>query len=93
VGKTDEMGMKKPLSDQVVVIGGGSYGLGRAVAVAAARRGATVALGARTPEALEGSPRRTAWTWLRLHRGMFGAGMALATMGLLASREGRFPRR
>jgi NAD(P)-dependent dehydrogenase (short-subunit alcohol dehydrogenase family) len=49
------MGRKKPLFDQVVVIGGGSYGLGRAVAVAAARRGANVALGARTPEALEGA--------------------------------------
>jgi hypothetical protein len=34
----------------------------------------------------------TAWTWLRLRRGLIGAGMALATMGLLASREGRFPR-
>jgi hypothetical protein len=35
----------------------------------------------------------TAWTWLRFRRGLFGAGMALATMGLLASREGRLPRR
>jgi hypothetical protein len=35
----------------------------------------------------------TAWTWLRLRRGLFGAGMVLATMGLLASREGRFSRR
>ncbi len=39
------------------------------------------------------SRKTTAWTWLRLRRGLFGAGMALATMGLLASREGRFPRR
>jgi NAD(P)-dependent dehydrogenase (short-subunit alcohol dehydrogenase family) len=46
---------KKPLSDQVVVIGGGSYGLGRAIAVAAAGRGAKVAVGARTPEALHGA--------------------------------------
>jgi NAD(P)-dependent dehydrogenase (short-subunit alcohol dehydrogenase family) len=35
----------------------------------------------------------TAWTWLRFRRGLFGAGIALATMGLLASREGRFSRR
>jgi NAD(P)-dependent dehydrogenase (short-subunit alcohol dehydrogenase family) len=47
------MARKKPLSDQVVVIGGGSYGLGRAIARAAARRGASVAMGARTPEALD----------------------------------------
>jgi NAD(P)-dependent dehydrogenase (short-subunit alcohol dehydrogenase family) len=39
----------------VVVISGGSYGLGRAIAVAAARRGAKVAVGARTPEALDGA--------------------------------------
>jgi NAD(P)-dependent dehydrogenase (short-subunit alcohol dehydrogenase family) len=49
------MQRKKPLSDQVVVIGGGSYGLGRSIAVAAARRGAKVAVGARTPEALDGA--------------------------------------
>jgi NAD(P)-dependent dehydrogenase (short-subunit alcohol dehydrogenase family) len=49
------MGRKKPLSEQVVVIGGGSYGLGRAIARQAARRGAKVVVGARTPEALEGS--------------------------------------
>jgi NAD(P)-dependent dehydrogenase (short-subunit alcohol dehydrogenase family) len=35
----------------------------------------------------------TAWTWLRFRRGLFGAGIASATMGLLASREGRFSRR
>jgi NAD(P)-dependent dehydrogenase (short-subunit alcohol dehydrogenase family) len=56
VGKTDgEVPRKKPLSEQVVAIGGGSYGLGRAIAVAAARRGATVAVGARTPDALDGA--------------------------------------
>ncbi len=49
------MRRKKPLSEQVVVIGGGSYGLGRAIAVSAARRGARVVVGARTPEALDGT--------------------------------------
>jgi NAD(P)-dependent dehydrogenase (short-subunit alcohol dehydrogenase family) len=49
------MPRKKPLSEQVVVIGGGSYGLGRAIAAAAAARGAKVVVGARTPEALEGT--------------------------------------
>jgi NAD(P)-dependent dehydrogenase (short-subunit alcohol dehydrogenase family) len=49
------MTRKRPLSEQVVVIGGGSYGLGRAVAVALARRGAKVAVGARTPAALAGT--------------------------------------
>jgi NAD(P)-dependent dehydrogenase (short-subunit alcohol dehydrogenase family) len=48
---------KKPLHDQVVVIGGGSYGLGRAVARAAADRGARVVVGARTAEALAGTQR------------------------------------
>jgi NAD(P)-dependent dehydrogenase (short-subunit alcohol dehydrogenase family) len=51
------MGRKRPLSEQVVVIGGGSYGLGRAIAVAAARRGAKVVVGARTREALDGTLR------------------------------------
>jgi len=37
------------------VIGGGSYGLGRAIAVAAARRGAKIVVGARTTRALEGT--------------------------------------
>jgi NAD(P)-dependent dehydrogenase (short-subunit alcohol dehydrogenase family) len=49
------MARKKALGEQVVVIGGGSYGLGRAIAVAAARQGAKVVVGARTPEALDGS--------------------------------------
>lgn len=49
------MATKKPLSEQVVVIGGGSYGLGRAIASGAAARGAKVVVGARTPEALDGA--------------------------------------
>ena len=51
------MAKKKPLSEQVVVIGGGSYGLGRAIARAAADRGARVVVGARTREALEATRR------------------------------------
>jgi NAD(P)-dependent dehydrogenase (short-subunit alcohol dehydrogenase family) len=46
---------QKRLSEQVVVIGGGSFGLGRAIAAAAARRGAQVLVGARTREALDGT--------------------------------------
>jgi hypothetical protein len=39
----------------------------------------------------DGTARKTtAWTWLRLHRGRLGAGLALGTMGLLAGRPGRF---
>jgi NAD(P)-dependent dehydrogenase (short-subunit alcohol dehydrogenase family) len=49
------MSRKKRLSEQVVVIGGGSYGLGRAIAVAAGKRGAKVVVGARTREALDGA--------------------------------------
>src|SRR5438093_38475 len=49
------MARKKPLSEQVIVIGGGSYGLGRAIALEAARRGAKIVVGARTREALDGS--------------------------------------
>ena len=49
------MARKKPLSEQVVVIGGGSYGLGRAIAERAKQRGASVVIGARTREALEGA--------------------------------------
>jgi NAD(P)-dependent dehydrogenase (short-subunit alcohol dehydrogenase family) len=48
---------KKPLSRQVVVVAGGSYGLGRAIAAAAGRRGATVVVGARGKEGLEGAVR------------------------------------
>src|SRR5881394_2792823 len=32
----------------------------------------------------------TAWTWLRLHRRLVGAGLGLGTMGLLAGLQGRF---
>jgi NAD(P)-dependent dehydrogenase (short-subunit alcohol dehydrogenase family) len=49
------MARKKALSDQVIVIGGGSYGLGRAISRQAARKGAKIVIGARTPEALAGS--------------------------------------
>jgi NAD(P)-dependent dehydrogenase (short-subunit alcohol dehydrogenase family) len=47
------MARKKPLSEQVVVVAGGSYGLGRAISEEAARQGARVVIGARTQEALE----------------------------------------
>src|ERR671934_2204617 len=47
------MPRKQPLSEQVVVVGGGSYGLGRAIAERAAARGARVVIGARTAEALD----------------------------------------
>jgi NAD(P)-dependent dehydrogenase (short-subunit alcohol dehydrogenase family) len=46
---------KKPVDQQVIVIGGGSYGLGRAIARAAAERGAKLVVGARTREALDGA--------------------------------------
>ena len=46
------MPRKKPLSEQVVVVAGGSYGLGRAIAEQAGERGASVVVGARTEEAL-----------------------------------------
>jgi NAD(P)-dependent dehydrogenase (short-subunit alcohol dehydrogenase family) len=42
------MARKRPLSEQVVVIGGGSYGRGRAIAERAKARGASVVIGART---------------------------------------------
>jgi NAD(P)-dependent dehydrogenase (short-subunit alcohol dehydrogenase family) len=48
---------KKPLSRQVVVVAGGSYGLGRAIVAAAARRGATVVVGARGKDGLDGAAR------------------------------------
>jgi NAD(P)-dependent dehydrogenase (short-subunit alcohol dehydrogenase family) len=44
---------KRPLSEQVVVIAGGSYGLGRAIAERARERGARVVIGARAREALD----------------------------------------
>jgi NAD(P)-dependent dehydrogenase (short-subunit alcohol dehydrogenase family) len=44
---------KKPLSEQIVVVGGGSYGLGRAIGERAAARGAKVVIGSRTREALD----------------------------------------
>jgi NAD(P)-dependent dehydrogenase (short-subunit alcohol dehydrogenase family) len=47
------MARKKPLSEQVVVVAGGSYGLGRAIAERAEERGAAVVIGARTREALD----------------------------------------
>ena len=54
MGKTTNgMPGKKPLSEQVVVVAGGSYGLGRAIAELAAQRGARVVIGARTREALD----------------------------------------
>ena len=46
------MAQKKPLSEQVVVVAGGSYGLGRAIARAVADRGASVVVGGRGGEAL-----------------------------------------
>jgi NAD(P)-dependent dehydrogenase (short-subunit alcohol dehydrogenase family) len=45
--------VKKPLSDQVVVVTGASSGLGRAVARLAGARGAKVVVTARTSEALD----------------------------------------
>jgi NAD(P)-dependent dehydrogenase (short-subunit alcohol dehydrogenase family) len=47
------MARKRPLSEQVVVIGGGTYGLGRAIAERAKERGARVVIGARTRKALD----------------------------------------
>jgi NAD(P)-dependent dehydrogenase (short-subunit alcohol dehydrogenase family) len=47
------MARKRPLSEQVVVVAGGSYGLGRAIAERAKQRGARVVIGARTREALD----------------------------------------
>lgn len=46
---------KKPLREQVVVVSGGGYGLGRATAVAAARQGARVVVGSRGEDALAGA--------------------------------------
>jgi NAD(P)-dependent dehydrogenase (short-subunit alcohol dehydrogenase family) len=47
------MHRKRLLSEQVVVVAGGSYGLGRAIAERAKQRGARVVIGARTPAGLE----------------------------------------
>jgi NAD(P)-dependent dehydrogenase (short-subunit alcohol dehydrogenase family) len=46
---------KKPLSGQVVVVTGGTAGLGRAIARAAAARGAKVVVAARDREGLDGA--------------------------------------
>ena len=48
---------KKPLSEQVVVVTGASSGLGRAIARAAAERGAKVVVTARNTEALDNAVR------------------------------------
>jgi len=45
--------VKRPLAEQVIVISGGSSGIGRALARAAAARGAKVVVAARNTEALE----------------------------------------
>jgi NAD(P)-dependent dehydrogenase (short-subunit alcohol dehydrogenase family) len=46
---------KRKLSEQVVVVAGGSYGLGRAIVRAVADRGAKVVVGARDTDALAGA--------------------------------------
>jgi NAD(P)-dependent dehydrogenase (short-subunit alcohol dehydrogenase family) len=51
------MARKKPISEQVVVVAGGSYGLGRAIVRAAADRGAKVAVGARGRDAVDAAVR------------------------------------
>jgi NAD(P)-dependent dehydrogenase (short-subunit alcohol dehydrogenase family) len=51
------MRAKKPLPEQVVVVTGGSAGLGRAVARLAAKRGATVVVAARGGDALDATVR------------------------------------
>lgn len=50
------MARKKALAEQVVVVAGGSYGLGRAIAEEASRKGARVVVGARTKKALDTTP-------------------------------------
>ena len=47
------MAKKRPLSEQVVAVAGGSYGLGRAIVRAVADRGAQVVVGGRNREALQ----------------------------------------
>ena len=49
------MARKKPLSEQVVVVAGGTYGLGRAIVRAVTDRGAKVAIGGRDEDALTGA--------------------------------------
>ena len=44
---------KKPLDEQVILVTGASYGVGRAVAREAGRRGAAVVLTGRTRQALQ----------------------------------------
>jgi NAD(P)-dependent dehydrogenase (short-subunit alcohol dehydrogenase family) len=51
------MARKRSISSQVVVVAGGSYGLGRAIVRAAADRGAKVVVGARDREALDAAVR------------------------------------
>jgi NAD(P)-dependent dehydrogenase (short-subunit alcohol dehydrogenase family) len=46
---------KKPLSEQVVVVTGGTAGLGRAIARGAAARGAKVVVAGRDPDGLDGA--------------------------------------
>lgn len=48
---------KKPLAEQVIVVTGASTGVGRAVARAAGKRGASVVCAARNAEALDGAVR------------------------------------
>ena len=52
-----EVAAKRSISSQVVVVAGGSYGLGRAIVRAAADRGAKVVVGARGDDALEATVR------------------------------------
>src|SRR2546422_10316089 len=49
--------MKKPVSEQVVVVTGASSGLGRAIARGAGERGAKVVVTARNVEALDNAVR------------------------------------
>ncbi len=62
--------MKKPISDQVIVILGASSGIGRATARAAARGGARLVVSARNVEALDAAVREI--------EGAGGVGLAVA---------------